>query len=96
MSERALVEAGSEPRLQAHVRLRFDKVRDTWTLQAPERAFMLDGIAYAILSRCDGRTTVEGVVDDLCRAFDGAPREQVDADVRALLQDLSDKGVLVL
>ena len=96
MSERAVVEAGSAPHLARHMRLKFDKVRDTWTIQAPERAFMLDPVAHEVLSRCDGAATLETIIDQLCAAFEGAPRDQVQADVQALLQDLADKGIVAL
>ena len=96
MSGRVLVGADSVPRLAAHMRLRFDKARDSWTIQAPERTFMLDEIAYAIVSRCDGEDSVAAIVDDLCEAFEDAPREAVEGDVTALLQDFADKGVIAL
>ena len=96
MSERALVDGASVPRLAAHMRLRHDKARDTWTIQAPERSFMLDPIAHQVVSRLDGAATVGGVIADLCSAFPDAPAEMIDADVRKLIQDLADKGVLAL
>ncbi len=96
MSSRALAGPDSVPRLAAHMRLRFDKARDTWTIQAPERTFMLDAIAHAIVSRCDGAATIDAIVDDLCRAFDGTPRELIKGDVVTLVQDFVDKGVLAL
>jgi len=36
------------------------------------------------------------VIADLCSAFPDAPAEMIDADVRKLIQDLADKGVLAL
>lgn len=96
MNARLLVASDSVPRLAAHMRLRFDKARDSWTIQAPERSFMLDAIAHAIVSRCDGKASVGAIVDDLCRAFDQAPRELIEGDVVNLLQDFADKGVLSL
>ena len=82
------------PRLAPHMRLRFDKARQTWTVQAPERTFLLDGIAHAIVSRCDGHRPVAGIVDDLCATFAGAPRNLIEKDVLALLQDFTDKAVV--
>ena len=96
MTERALVGPESVPRLAPHMKLRFDKARDTWTIQAPERAFMLDAIAHAIVSRCDGTATVGAIVDDLCRAYAEAPRDLIEADVVKLVQDFADKAVLTL
>ena len=96
MSERAIVEPVSVPRLAAHMRLRHDKARDTWTIQAPERSFMLDPIAHQIVSRCDGAATVEQVVDGLCAAFPDAPRDMIAGDVTKLIQDFVDKSVMSL
>lgn len=94
--ERAVVETESVPRLAPHMKLRFDKARDTWTIQAPERSFMLDPIAYQVVSRLDGVATVAGVVEGLCHSFPDAPADVIDGDVRKLIQDLADKGVLAL
>jgi pyrroloquinoline quinone biosynthesis protein D len=95
MSERPPVSIDAVPRLAPHMKLRFDAARDTWTIQAPERSFMLDGVAHAIISRCDGTATIAAIVDDLCRAFAGAPRDQIETDVIGLIQTFVDKGVMV-
>jgi pyrroloquinoline quinone biosynthesis protein D len=90
-----VIAEGSVPRLAAHVRLRFDKQREQWVLLAPERIFVLDEIALAIVERCQGTATFADIVDDLARTFD-APHEQVSADAGALLQGFLDKGVMAL
>jgi pyrroloquinoline quinone biosynthesis protein D len=83
----------SVPALPRGVRLRFDKVRNVWTLLAPERVLMPDEIAVEILRRCDGKASLAAIVDDLARTF-AAPREEIAADVEELLQDLADKGLV--
>ena len=88
-----IVNDASRPRLAAHRRLRFDETRKSWTIQAPERVFLLDEIAYAIVSRCDGEKTITDVVAELCTAFD-APSDVVHKDVCTLVQDFADKGVV--
>ena len=95
MSGPLVIAEGSVPRLAAHVRLRFDKQREQWVLLAPERIFVLDEIALAIVERCQGSATFGDIVDDLARTFD-APRERVLADAGALLQGFLDKGVMTL
>jgi pyrroloquinoline quinone biosynthesis protein D len=87
------VSPDSVPALPRGVRLRFDKVRNVWTLLAPERVLMPDEIAVEILRRCDGKATVRAIVDDLARTF-SAPREEIAADVEELLQDLADKRLV--
>jgi pyrroloquinoline quinone biosynthesis protein D len=96
VTDRAIVEGASMPRLAPHMRLRHDKARDTWTIQAPERSFMLDPIAHQIVSRCDGVASVDGIIDTLCAAFPDAPRDMIAGDVTKLLQDFVDKSVMTL
>ena len=91
---RALIDADAVPRLSPHMRLRQDKARGGWTIQAPERSFVLDDIAHAIVTRCDGTASVAVIVAGLCAAFPGAPPDAVARDVAALLQNLADKGVM--
>ena len=80
------------PRLAKGVRLARDDHRGCWVLQAPERVFVLDDIAYEILRRCDGRT-VRAIVDDLARSFE-AEENAIASDVLALIDDLQGKGVI--
>ena len=94
MSDSVQVGLDDRPRLAAHMRLRFDKARDSWTIQAPERVFMLDAIAHAIISRCDGETSITAIVDALHQIYDQAPRDRIEADVVALIQDFSDRRIL--
>ena len=93
---RAIVTPDSVPRLAPHMKLRFDKARDIWTIQAPERSFMLDPIAHQVVSLCDGVQTVSLVIEDLCLLFPDAPADIIEADVFKLIQDLADKSVLAL
>jgi pyrroloquinoline quinone biosynthesis protein D len=95
MTAGPVLAADSVPRLAPHARLRRDAVRGVWAVQAPERTFMLDETAHAVLARCDGATTLDGIVDRLCGAFPDAPRATIAADVAAMLQDLADKGVIL-
>jgi pyrroloquinoline quinone biosynthesis protein D len=83
------------PTLPRGVKLRFDKARDRWVLLAPERVLMPDDIAVEILRRCDGKTSLDGIVEDLAAAFSADPA-QVEGDVRTFLQDLAEKGMIQL
>jgi pyrroloquinoline quinone biosynthesis protein D len=95
MTGRIVVALESAPRLAPHMRLRHDRARDSWTIQAPERSFLLDPIAHAIVSRCDGVAAIGAVVDSLCAAHPDAPRDIIEGDVLKLIQDFVDKGVMV-
>jgi coenzyme PQQ biosynthesis protein PqqD len=95
VTARLPIELATVPRLTPHTRLRFDEARQTWTIQAPERTFILDVTAHAIVSRCDGSLSVSGIIDGLCDTFADAPRDMIEKDVITLLQDFADKGVIV-
>ena len=83
----------SVPRLRSGVKLQFDRRRDRWVVQAPERLFVPDEIALEILKRCDGQASVRVIVDDLAQSFQ-APRTEILGDVLELLKDLAEKGVI--
>jgi pyrroloquinoline quinone biosynthesis protein D len=95
MSARPEISDDAVPALPRGVKLRFDKTRDAWVLLAPERLLMPDEIAIEILKRCDGQASVATMVGELVEAF-GAERDEVAADVKTFLQDLADKGMIVL
>ncbi|MEX0758697.1 MAG: pyrroloquinoline quinone biosynthesis peptide chaperone PqqD [Tistlia sp.] len=81
------------PRLPRGVKLRFDKAREQWMVQAPERVFVPDPVALEVIRRCNGKATVGAIVDDLATTFQ-APRAVVLGDVTEMLQDLTDKAVM--
>ena len=83
------------PAFAAGVKFRFDQVRDAWIVLAPERLFLPDESAIAILQLIDGTHSLGAIVDELASRFD-APRELIAVDVEAMLKDLADKGVLRL
>lgn len=83
------------PRLAAGVRLTFDRTRENWILLAPERVFMLDEVSLEIVQKCDGATSLAMIVDDLARNY-SADRDEIELDVRKLLQDLLDKKVMAI
>jgi hypothetical protein len=66
------------------VRLRHDRVRDRWLLLGPERGYVLNASALAIVQRLDGRTT---------RAIAGALGGPLN-DVIALVEELARRGLV--
>ena len=82
------------PRFAPGVRLFEDKARDRWIVQAPERMFIPDETALEILRLVDGTRGEAAIVKDLAQRFD-APFEVIAQDVRAMLEDLVARGVLV-
>ena len=95
MNERTLVGEASVPRLARGARLQFDRHRDRWIVQAPERLFVLDPIALDIVQHCDGRARIAAIIDELAVKYN-APREIILRDVCSVLQDFADKGIMVL
>ena len=75
------------------MKFRFDEVRGAWVLLAPERLFMPDEIAVEVLKLVDGERTAGAIVDELAVAFK-APRDVIETDVLAMLDDLRGKGAL--
>lgn len=84
----------SRPTLPRHVKFRYDETRKVWVILAPERVLAPDEIAVEVLKLCDGIRSVSGMIDALVAKYN-APRDEIGADVIAMLQDLADKGFLV-
>ena len=83
------------PKLQSFVRLQYDDTRERWVLQAPERVLVLDETGKDIVVLCDGKMSVDGIVDRFAAVYD-APRDVIAHDVNAVIQLLNDKGLLVI
>lgn len=92
-SRRLSVSEASRPVLPRHARLKFDDTRQRWVILAPERVLAPDDIAVEVLQLCDGARSVADMIDLLAAKY-AAPREDIGADVIAMLQDLADKGFL--
>jgi pyrroloquinoline quinone biosynthesis protein D len=90
-----VVGTGSTPRFARGVKFRHDPVRDAWVVLAPERLFLPDEHALAVLQLVDGERSVEVIVNLLAQQF-AAPAQVITADVVSMLQELADKGVLEL
>ena len=76
--------AEARPRLRRGVRLSFDRVRGEHVLLYPEGMLFPNQTAVAVLSRCDGATTLAEIVTDLGHEYQGVRLEQV-ADLLARL-----------
>lgn len=74
-----------KPRLRKGVRLTFDKTRDTHVLLFPEGVLVPNATAAAVLSLCDGESTVDEIAATLGRRFQGVRAQDV-TDVLARLE----------
>ena len=88
------VSEASRPVLPRHARLKFDETRKVWVILAPERVLAPDEIAVEVLQLCDGQRSVADIIDHLAAAY-AAPRDEIAADVIAMLQDLAGSGFVV-
>lgn len=90
MSPEARLPDAARPVLLSGVRPKYDAVRGTWVLLAPERMLKLDAIGHAILSEVDGETPFGEIVARLAAKYD-APPEQIAGDARSYLVSLIDR-----
>ena len=93
MTARPEFAVSAVPSLPRGVELRFDPAEKAWTVSVPARVVMPDDIAIEVLKRCDGRTPISAIIDELTQAFSASP-EQVAADIDALLRDLVERGMV--
>jgi pyrroloquinoline quinone biosynthesis protein D len=81
-------------KLAAKARLRFDEKTKGWLLVYPERGLALAESAANILQLCDGTRTVNGVIDELSKKYEGAPRDVLSKDVLAFLASMDERALL--
>ncbi len=83
----------SIPAFPRGVKYRFDAVRSAWVVLSPERVFLPDETAQAVLAAVDGRRSVRDIADQLAARFE-APLAVIEADVLEMLDDLARSGVV--
>lgn len=83
----------SRPKLADFVRVQFDKARERWVLQGPERVLVLDETGKEILDRATGTVTVGEIAARLAEEYD-APADVIQHDVLVVLRLLAEKNFL--
>jgi len=96
MTTLLILEEKHIPKFPRHAKLRFDEARKKWIINAPERVFELDDIASEIIQLVNGDSSIENIIDELCKKFEGAPREVISKDTLNMLQSLADKGFIII
>ncbi len=81
------------PKLSRRARLQRDKVTGGPILLYPEGVLVLNATGEVILQLCDGARSEDGIVDHLCKEYN-APREVIAADVRKILQKVTNLNLL--
>jgi pyrroloquinoline quinone biosynthesis protein D len=93
MTALAAIDLGSCPEINPLYLLRWEDTQDSYVLLYPEGVVKLNPTAGEILKRCTGQTTVDGLVEEIQRVFDG-PHESVRAGVYKFLEVSYAKGWL--
>jgi len=81
------------PRLGAGMKFRHDPVRDAWVVLGPERLFLPDEHATAVLKLIDGARSVRDIATTLAATYD-APPDLIEADIWPMLHDLAASGAV--
>ena len=79
----------SRPRLRRLVRVRHDPARGRWLLPAPERGFLLNGAALAVVHRLG-----LGTLAEVAEYVGGAGGPCAVADVVAFVEELASRGLV--
>ena len=81
------------PRFGAGMKFRHDAVRGAWVILGPERLFMPDEHAVAVLKLIDGVRSVGDIAATLALTY-AAPEAVIEADLWPMLQDLAASGAV--
>jgi len=60
----------------------------------PERGILLNAVAGEIIKRCDGRSTVTTIVDQLMQTYDDQSRQIIETETLNLLQVFYARGLI--
>jgi pyrroloquinoline quinone biosynthesis protein D len=86
------------PNLQSHPRLapgcRLGENNQQRVLLMPERALRLNGPSLEIVSRCDGKHSVQQIIADLQKIYSKAAPDKVEQDILGYLGLLHDQRAL--
>jgi pyrroloquinoline quinone biosynthesis protein D len=85
----------SKPRLATKARLKWDAVREKNLLLFPEGVLVLNKTAHDVLALCDGQRAVAEIVKALAAQY-AVEANTIDADVKEILQKLSQKTFVTL
>jgi coenzyme PQQ biosynthesis protein PqqD len=89
MNARAL-----RPRLVSKARLRFDRHANQHLLVYPEKGLALNATAAELLGLCTGEHALDAIVDQLAANHADTPRDRIEREALALLDELSHRGLI--
>ena len=82
----------AQPLLSQHLRMQYEPTQSVWMLHSPEGAVQLNDSAAEIMRRCDGKHTVEAIVNELEELFE---IEGIAPQVQSLIDEGTRRGWLV-
>jgi pyrroloquinoline quinone biosynthesis protein D len=88
------IDVKSRPALAARVRLQTDATTGQPVLLYPEGIIELNATAHDIVSRCDGKTTLDEILASLAAEYD-VSHEDLREDVFACLDELHRRNLIV-
>ena len=80
------------PLLSEHLRMRYEPAHAVWMLFLPDGVMKLNDSAAEIIRRCDGRHTVQAIVNELEELFE---TKGIAAQVQTLIDEGTRRGWLV-
>jgi coenzyme PQQ biosynthesis protein PqqD len=86
-------ELSAMPKLAPGVRLN-ERTQHERMLMMPERALKLNGPSLEIVTRCDGKHTVEQIAQDLHKLYSKAEPERITNDLLGYLTLLHDQRAI--
>jgi len=81
------------PRFGVGMKFRFDATREAWIILGPERLFLPDEHAVAILKLIDGTRSVADIATTLAATYN-APAAIIEADILPMLTTLAASGAI--
>jgi len=82
------------PKLAKKARLVVDRHTGKSMILYPERGLELNESAAKIVGKCDGTRTIETICRELADEFDSTPQALIEDDVREVLFDLMQRGLI--
>lgn len=91
--QNTVIDPQSRPALAARVRLQIDPVNGEPVLLYPEGLLRLNETAHEVVTRCDGKTTVENILGALSSEYE-VSADELRADVLDCLAQLHGRQLI--
>jgi coenzyme PQQ biosynthesis protein PqqD len=89
-----MIARAMRPRLASKAKLRFDRHSGQHMIVYPEKGLALNTTAAAVAELCTGEHDVVQIIELLVTRFTETPRERIEREVDAFLDQLALRGLL--